>query len=163
MILVMEGLGADGIGRAGQWQDTGGGSRVDRLLLPAWLRSQGEVSLTGGPHLDPVILMGLADDVLGPDAEAVVPRFPEDVGQVVSCAGHGYRVTFTLLQGEALMLETPAQGQRRAAQKCGPCVQKRLSKECEHRPSPSKATRPWTSASSPRQDTQLSRPPLYTL
>lgn len=46
------------------------------------------MSLTGGPHLDPVVLVCLADDVLSPDAEAVVPGVPEDVGQVVGCAGH---------------------------------------------------------------------------
>lgn len=79
--------------------------------------AEGAVSLTGGPHLDPVVLMCLADDILGPDAEAVVPRIPEDVGQVVSCVGHGYRVTFLFLQWEALMLETPAHSQRGAARK----------------------------------------------
>lgn len=46
------------------------------------------MSLTGGPDLDLVVLMCLADNVLGLDAEAVVPRIPEDVGQVVSRAAH---------------------------------------------------------------------------
>ena len=32
--------------------------------------------------------MCLADDVLGPDAEAIVPRVPEGVGQVVRRAVH---------------------------------------------------------------------------
>lgn len=152
IILVTEVLGVDSIGRAGQWQGTGGGSRADRLLLPAWLRSQGGVSLTGGPHLDPVILMGLADDVLGPDAEAVVPRVPEDVGQVVSCAGHRYRVTFPFLQGEALVLEAPAQGQRRAAQKRGPCVQRVRTQN--------KSTKGHAAVNVSYP--QLSWPPLYT-
>lgn len=79
--------------------------------------AEGEVSLTGGPHLDPVILVRLADDILSPDAEAVVPRIPEDVRQVVSCVGHGHRVTFPFLQRKALMLETPAHSQRGAARK----------------------------------------------
>lgn len=41
-----------------------------------------------GERIDPVVLMCLADDILGPDAEAIVPRVPEGVGQVVSRAGH---------------------------------------------------------------------------
>lgn len=81
--------------------------------------AEGEVSLTGGPHLDPVVLMRLADDIIGPDAEAVVPRVPEDVGQVVSCVDHGHGVTFPFLQRKALMFETPAHGQRGAARKQG--------------------------------------------
>lgn len=50
--------------------------------------AENKVSLTGGPHLDPVVLVRLADDILGLDAEAVVPRIPEGVGQIVGCAGH---------------------------------------------------------------------------
>lgn len=71
--------------------------------------------LTGGPHLDPVVLMCLADDILSPDAEAVVPRITEGVGQVVSSGGHRHGVALSFLQGEALGLESPAHGQRRAA------------------------------------------------
>lgn len=90
--------------------------------------AEGQVTLTGGPHLDPVVLMRLADDVLGPDAEAVVPGFSEDVGQVVSRAGHGHGVALPFLQREAFVLETPAQGQRRA-------VGRRQGTECERRTS----------------------------
>lgn len=70
------------------------------------------VSLTGGPHLDPVVLVCLADDMLSPDAEAVVPGVPEDVGQVVGRAGHGHGVTLPFFQREALGLQAPAHGQR---------------------------------------------------
>lgn len=76
-------------------------------------------SLTGGPHLDPVVLVCLADDVLSPDAEAVVSGVPEGVGQVVGRAGHRHRVAFPFLQRQALRLETPAHGQRGAAGKWG--------------------------------------------
>ena len=85
------------------------------LCCPCGTGVEGKVSLTGGPHLDPVVLMSLADDILSPDAEAVVPRVPEGVGQVVCCAGHRHRVAFPFLQREALGLETPAHSQRRAA------------------------------------------------
>jgi hypothetical protein len=47
-----------------------------------------EALLTGGPHLDPVVLVCLADDILGSDAETIVPGVAEGVGQVVSRAGH---------------------------------------------------------------------------
>ena len=73
------------------------------------------MSLTGGPHLDLVVLVRLADDVLSLDAEAVVPGIPEDVGQVVSHAVHGHRVAFPFLQREAFGLKTPAHVQRGAA------------------------------------------------
>lgn len=76
-------------------------------------------SLTGGPHLDPVVLVCLADDVLSPDAEAVVSGVPEGVGQVVGRAGHRHRVAFPFLQRQALRLETPAHSQRGAAGKWG--------------------------------------------
>lgn len=79
------------------------------------------MSLTGGPHLDLVVLVRLADDVLSLDAEAVVPGIPEDVGQVVSRAVHGHRVAFPFLQREALGLKTPAHVQRGAAGKWGGC------------------------------------------
>lgn len=78
-----------------------------------------EVSLTGGPHLDPVVLMCLADDILSPDAEAVVPRIAEGVGQIVSCAGHRHGVALSFLQGQALGLEPPAHGQRWAERERG--------------------------------------------
>lgn len=94
------------------------------LCCPCGTGAEGEVSLTGGPHLDPVVLMRLADDILGPNAETVVPRVPEGVGQVVRCAGHGHRVALPFLQREALRLETPAHGQRRAAGKCGRFLKK---------------------------------------
>lgn len=94
------------------------------LCCPCGTEAEGEVSLTGGPHLDPVVLVRLADDILGPDAETVVPRVPEGVGQVVRCAGHGHRVALPFLQREALRLETPAHGQRRAAGKCGRFLRK---------------------------------------
>ena len=81
--------------------------------------AEDEGSLTGRPHLDPVVLMRLADDILGPDAEAVVPGIPEGVGQVVSRAGHGHRVAFPFFQREALGLETPAHSQGRAVGKWG--------------------------------------------
>ena len=77
------------------------------------------MSLTGGPHLDLVILVCLADDVLSLDAEAVVPGIPEDVGQVVSSAVHCHREAFPFLQREALRLKTPAHIQRGAAGKRG--------------------------------------------
>lgn len=63
--------------------------------------------------------MRLTDDVLGPDAEAVVPRIPEGVGQVVGRAGHRHGVAFPFLQRQALGLEAPAHGQRGAAGKWG--------------------------------------------
>lgn len=79
--------------------------------------AEGKMSLTGGPHLDPVVLMRLTDDILSPDAEAVVPRIPEGMGQVVGCGGHGHRVAFPFLQREALGLEPPAHSQRGAVGK----------------------------------------------
>ena len=105
-----------------------------------WLASagsRGKVSLTGGPHLDLVVLVRLADDVLSLDAEAVVPGIPEDVGQVVSRAVHGHRVAFPFLQREAFGLKTPAHVQRGAAGKWGGMFFQ-LAKGCEHRPSPRK-------------------------
>lgn len=86
------------------------------------------MSLTGGPHLDPVVLMCPADDILGPDAEAVVPRVHDDGGHVVNCAGHGHRATLVFLQREALGLDAPAHGQRGAAGKCGPRFRKGSAK-----------------------------------
>lgn len=114
---MLEGWVVDGISRVGWWQYTGGDGRVDWFCCLSGSGAEGEVSLTGGPHLDPVVLMRLADDILGPDAEAVIPRVPEDVGQVVSCVGHGHWVTFPFLQRKALVLETPAHSQRGAARK----------------------------------------------
>lgn len=96
------------------------------------------MSLTRGPHLDLVVLVRLADDVLSLDAEAVVPGIPEDVGQVVSCAVHCHREAFPFLQREALGLKTPAHIQRGAAGKRGVSFQQWLAKGCEHRPSPRK-------------------------
>lgn len=81
------GVAGDGLGRVG-----GGGAVAvvaggTGFCCPCG-SAEGVVTLTGGPHLDPVVLMRLADDVLGPDAEAVISRLSEDVGQVVSRAGH---------------------------------------------------------------------------
>lgn len=61
-----------------------------------------------------------ADDILGPDAEAVVAGLHEDGAHVVSRAGHGLpAVALVILQREAHGPEVPAHRHRRAAGKYG--------------------------------------------
>lgn len=101
-VLMLAGSPVDssGVGRGAP----GAGSRTDR-------RTASQLSLTGGPHLDSVVLVRLADDVLSPDAEAVVAGVPEGVGQVVGHAGHRHWLALPFLQWQALGLEAPAHGQ----------------------------------------------------
>lgn len=80
------------------------------------LPPKGKVSLTGGPHLNPVELVSLVDDILSTEDEAVVPRVLEDVAQVKRCGGHQHRVALSVLQWETLWLEAPAHLQRRATE-----------------------------------------------
>lgn len=82
------------------------------VLIPVWHCTEGKVSLTGGPHLNPVVLVSLADSILGTEDEAVVPRVLEDVGQVKRCPGQQHRVALSVLQCETLRLEAPAHMQR---------------------------------------------------
>lgn len=70
------------------------------------------MSLTGGPHLNPVVLVSLADSILSTEDEAVVPGVLEEVGQVKRCPGHQHRVALLVLQWETLWLEAPAHMQR---------------------------------------------------
>lgn len=110
-MLVLVGLAA---GHLGSQEYVGGSGGLMGFGHLCDATTEAEVPLTGGPHLDLVVLMCLADDVLGPDAEAVVPRVAEGVGQVVGRAGHRHRVALPFLQGEALGLEPPAHSQRGA-------------------------------------------------
>lgn len=70
------------------------------------------MSLTGGPHLNPVVLVSLADSILSTEDEAVVPGVLEEVGQVKRCPGHQHRVALSVLQWETLRFEAPAHMQR---------------------------------------------------
>lgn len=75
------------------------------------------MSLTGGPHLDPVELVSPADSVLGAEDEAVVPRVLEDVGHVERCSSHQHSMALSVLQHETFRLEAPAHMQRWATDK----------------------------------------------
>lgn len=103
------------------------------------------MSLTGGPHLNPVVLVSLADGILSTEGEAVVPGVLEHVGQVKRCFGHQHRVALSVLQGETFRLEAPAQMQRWATEQQMHIFQKRLGKEQEPRPSPGKVSTAETS------------------
>lgn len=81
-------------------------------MIPVWHCAEGEVSLTGRPHLNPVVLVSLADSILSTEDEAVVPRVLEDVGQVKRCPGHQHSMALSVLQWETLRLEAPAHMQR---------------------------------------------------
>lgn len=98
--------------RPSDWPVTRAGGR---LLIPINdTAAEGKVSLTGGPHLNPMELVCPADGILSSEDEAVVPGVLEDVGHVQRCAGHQHRVALSVLHGEACRLEAPAHLQRGA-------------------------------------------------
>lgn len=100
--------------RPSDWPVTRGDGR---LLIPTnGTAAEGKVSLTGGPHLNPVELVCPADGILSSEDEAVVPRVLKDVGHVQRCAGHQHRVALSVLHWETFRLEAPAHLQRGATE-----------------------------------------------
>lgn len=97
----------------GRFSYRGGG----RVSMPVnGTAADGKVSLTGGPHLNPMILMSPADGILSTEDEAVVARVLEDVGHVKRCGGHQHRVALSVLHMETFRLEAPAHLQRWATE-----------------------------------------------